>query len=146
VRVRPAHRTDARRIAELSGQLGYPATAGEIDSRMECLTADGRTAIFVAVSDDAAAVGWISVRSDLTLEGGSYAEIAGLVVDEAHRGRRIGEALLRAAEDWARAKGHGRIRVRSNVVRERAHGFYRRLGYQTTKHQAIFDKDLAELL
>ena len=142
--VRPAHRSDARRIAELSGQLGYPATSSEIESRMECLVTSGRTAIFVAV-DDAVVVGWISVRSDLTIEGGSFAEIAGLVVDERRRSAGIGRALLERAEAWARERGHGMLRVRSNVVRERAHAFYRRLGYETTKHQAVFDKILAEL-
>ena len=142
--VRPAHPSDARRIAELSGQLGYPSTSSEIESRMECLLTGGRTAIFVAV-EDAVVVGWISVRSDLTLEGGSFAEIAGLIVADGRRGAGIGRALLETAEAWARERGHGRLRVRSNVVRARAHAFYKRLGYETTKHQAVFDKILAEL-
>lgn len=111
---------------------------------MECMTADGRAAIFVAAEGDTV-VGWISVRADLTLEGGSLAEIAGLVVDEGRRSGGIGRALALAAEGWAKTHGLPRIRVRSNVVRERAHVFYRRLGYGPTKHQAVFDKKLTGL-
>src|SRR5262249_44859420 len=68
--VRPAHRTDARRIAVLSGQLGYPATSGEIESRLDCLIADGRNGVFVAVGDGVVGV-WIAARLVRTLEGGS---------------------------------------------------------------------------
>jgi GNAT superfamily N-acetyltransferase len=47
-----------------------------------------------------------------------------------------------AAETWAAKRGAKRLRVRSNVMRERAHRFYERLGYTITKRQAVFDKDV----
>ena len=139
--IRPALASDAAAIASLSEQLGYPSTGGQIASRMTALHARGGTAIFVAESDGAV-VGWVAVREDLVLESGAFAEIAGLVVAETQRGRGIGEALVGAAEAWARERGHGRMRVRSNVVREKAHRFYERLGYTITKRQAVFDKPL----
>jgi GNAT superfamily N-acetyltransferase len=139
--IRPAHASDAAAIAALSAQLGYPSTQAEILRRMAELGAQGRTAVLVAATDGVIA-GWVAVREDLVLESGTFAEIAGLVVDEGHRGRRIGEALVAAAEAWARERGHVRMRVRSNVVRERAHRFYERLGYTITKRQAVFDKPL----
>jgi ribosomal protein S18 acetylase RimI-like enzyme len=46
------------------------------------------------------------------------------------------------AQNWARLHGARQLRVRSNVVRERAHGLYRRLGFAETKRQAVFDKEL----
>ena len=140
--VRPATMQDAARIAALAGQLGYPSTASEIAGRMRDLAAEGNTAVFVA-EGDGIVTGWIAVGSHLSLESGPFAEIAGLVVDESHRGGRVGEALVAAAEAWAGARGYLRMRVRSNVVRERAHAFYRRLGYGLVKRQAVFDKNLA---
>ena len=52
-----------------------------------------------------------------------------LVVDESRRGLGIGAALVDAALDWAAGQGFDTLRVRSNVVRERTHAFYERLGF-----------------
>jgi len=45
--------------------------------------------------------------------------------------------LLAAAEAWAARQGLDEVILRSNVVRERAHGFYVREGYEQaqTSHQ-----------
>jgi len=66
-----------------------------------------------------------------------------LVVDERHRNRRIGEALVSAAEAWARQQGYSAMIVHSNVIRTDAHRFYGRLGYDTVKAQQYFHKELA---
>jgi GNAT superfamily N-acetyltransferase len=78
----------------------------------------------------------------LHIEEVPFAELAGLVVGDSARSRGIGALLLRAAEDWARNRGFARLRVRSNVVRERAHRFYLREGYIERKRQVVFDKTL----
>ena len=139
--IRDARPEDAPRLAVLSGQLGYPVTEGEIRSRLSTLTGRGDHA-FLVVEVQGVVVGWIGVRSELSLEGGGYAEIVGLVVDEHHRSKGLGEDLVSAAETWAAKRGAKRLRVRSNVMRERAHRFYERLGYTITKRQAVFDKDV----
>ena len=36
-------------------------------------------------------------------------------------------------------RGIGSLRVRCNAIRDRAHRFYERLGFQTTKSQKVFD-------
>jgi GNAT superfamily N-acetyltransferase len=78
----------------------------------------------------------------LHVESGEFAEIAGLVIDLEHRGRGIGERLLRRAEAWARECGVDRVRVRTNVRREDAHRFYERLGYVREKSQHVFQRKL----
>jgi GNAT superfamily N-acetyltransferase len=88
------------------------------------------------------AAGWLQVSRPRIFETPDSAEIAGLVVDEAERGRGIGPLLLRAAEDWARRAGCAALRVRSNVIRERAHAFYRREGYRDIKKQCVLEKRL----
>ena len=138
--IRAARSTDTARIAVLTEQLGYPATEADIRTRLSTLGARGDHAFYVAEVDGEVA-GWIGVRTDLSLEGGGYAEIVGLVVDERRRSKGLGEDLVRAAELWARERGATKLRVRSNVIRERAHKFYERLGYTITKRQAVFDKD-----
>ena len=66
----------------------------------------------------------------------------GLVVDEKRRSAGAGAKLLRAAERWAKSKGCKNMSVRSNVIRERAHAFYLRNGYQHYKIQKAFRKKL----
>jgi hypothetical protein len=37
---------------------------------------------------------------------------------------------------------YAKVRARSNVIREDAHRFYRRLGYRETKRQAVLSRQL----
>ena len=47
------------------------------------------------------------------------------------------------AEAWARGKGVSSVRVRSNVTRERTHGFCLQAGYAIAKTSYLFVKELA---
>ena len=141
--VRTAQEGDVEAIASLSAQLGYPTPADEMRERFSRVRAARAGEIFVATrTNDARVVGWTHVVARLQLEDAPYAELAGLVVDENVRGAGVGAALLAAAEGWARAQGFATIRVRSNVIRERAHRFYEREGYERIKAQAVFRKPL----
>ncbi|MGB9593658.1 MAG: GNAT family N-acetyltransferase, partial [Anaerolineae bacterium] len=99
-------------------------------------------AVFVAEAEGVV-VGWVHVYAVATLESPAHAEIGGLVVDEAHRGRGIGRALMERAEAWARGMGLHTVRLRSNVIRAEAHAFYERIGYAPVKTQKVFAKRLA---
>jgi GNAT superfamily N-acetyltransferase len=135
--IRAAEPRDLDAIAVLAGQLGYPATSEAMARRLAAL--GERDAVLVA-DDGGACVGWIHVSVIDSLESDRFAEIRGLVVDERQRGGGAGAALVGAAEAWARNRGCPRVRVRSNVVRERTHRFYERLGYRAVKSQKVFDK------
>jgi GNAT superfamily N-acetyltransferase len=65
------------------------------------------------------------------------------VVDEQHRRQRIGETLMRRAEQWARDAGYREVSLRSNITRTGAHAFYQRLGFALTKMSHVFWKALA---
>jgi len=140
--MRGARASDAARIAELSGQLGYPATEEQIKLRLRDVNKDRDAACFVAESRDGGVVGWIHVSTTPLLEVERRAEVNGLVVEEAARSGGAGALLLGAAEKWARGKGCKSMSVRSNVLRERAHGFYLRNGYEHYKTQKAFRKGL----
>lgn len=50
---------------------------------------------------------------------------------------------MERAERWAREQGCWAIYLRSNVVREGAHAFYERLGYERVKMQLALRKALS---
>jgi GNAT superfamily N-acetyltransferase len=141
-KIRRAKQADAARIAELSGQLGYPATAKQMGARLKGVLQDKNAACFVAETEEGGVIGWVHVSVTPLLEVERRAEVNGLVVDETIRSRGAGWALLVAAENWAKKKKCTGTSVRSNVIRERAHGFYLKHGYDHYKTQKAFRKAL----
>jgi len=142
VKIRRARKTDAPRIAELSGQLGYPTTPRAMAIRLKLALREKNGACFVAETKENGVVGWAHASVTPLLEVERRAELNGLVVDENVRSRGAGWSLLQAAEAWARKKRCKGMSVRSNVLRERAHGFYERHGYEHYKTQKAFRKEL----
>jgi GNAT superfamily N-acetyltransferase len=141
LRIRRAKASDVARLAELSGELGYPTTTAEMKVRLKRVKPAVNNAIFVA-EDDGEVIGWTHVSVSYLLEVPLRAEINGLIVSEATRSRGTGARLLEAAEAWARTKKCEGMSVRSNVIRERAHAFYERNGYEHYKTQKSFRKPL----
>ena len=139
--LRPVREDDAAAVADLSTQLGYPTRSGQAAARLRDLAGRPEDAVVVA-EEDGAVIGWIHVCGVWRLESGPSAEIAGLVVDEARRGRGTGAALVEAGAVWAREHGYATLRVRSNTVRTRTHAFYERMGFSRTKTQVVLDRKL----
>jgi GNAT superfamily N-acetyltransferase len=147
ISIRSAHNEDLPRITELAGQLGYPSSEEELRVRLTRVLGATLHAAWVAEHEGAEGpeiVGWMHCFIDLRLESDARAEIGGLVVDEAWRGKGIGSRFVTKAENWARQRGVQALRVRSNVIRERSHQLYLRLGFTETKRQAVFDKELGK--
>ena len=140
--IRPAACDDAAAIARLCGQLGYPSTASDVEHRLAQAAGGRDGAVFVADSPGDGVIGWVHVRALHLLTRDACAELGGLVVEERHRGRGIGARLMDAAEDWARRQGLASLRLRSNVIRDEAHGFYRGRGYASAKTSLLFTKTL----
>ncbi|HEV3154919.1 MAG TPA: GNAT family N-acetyltransferase [Candidatus Baltobacteraceae bacterium] len=138
--VREALQSDAARICALASQLGYEVTQQHVEQRLKAQRHD--RALLVAVVPRAGVVGWIGIAVSQSLTSVDRAEIEGLVVEHEYRGNGIGELLLAGAERWARQRGCTNMRVLSNIVRDRAHRFYERLGYDILKTEYVFKKDL----
>lgn len=138
--VREALATDAQRIAVLAGQLGYDVPLGHVERQLARM--DDEHTVFVAVVPRAGVVGWIGVALREAITDGGRADIEGLVVEDEYRGNGVGQLLVQAAENWARRRNCTSMRLVSNVVRERAHEFYKRLGYDVLKTQHAFKKSL----
>ena len=140
--IRVARVSDAAEVARLADQLGYPATDDAMALRLTELLQHRDHRVWVAVGPAGRPIGWLHASVRRALESEPYVEIEGLVVDEAHRGARIGERLMEQAVGWARSLRMARVRVRSNVVRADAHRFYHRLGFRRVKDQAVLERGL----
>ncbi len=137
IAVRTARPEDAAAIARLATELGYPSAPEQAAERLARLANAGGACVLLAECDGTAA-GWLHVAEIHTLESEPYAEIVGLVVDANRRGSGVGAALVRAAMAWAAERALAEMRVRSNLVRERAHRFYERQGFRVLKSQRVF--------
>jgi GNAT superfamily N-acetyltransferase len=142
LKIRRARRTDAARVAELSAELGYPATTQQVEARFLRLLPKTKHLLLVAEVPGTEIVGWIHVSVANLIESDLRAEVNGLIVAEAHRSLGAGARLLEGAENWARNCGCRTVNLRSNVIRERAHKFYDRQGYEHYKTQKAFRKPL----
>jgi len=140
-RIRAATSGDAAAIARLATQLGYPSSRQQVVERLASIAKHPEHVVRVAVRKDQV-VGWVHAFVYRLVEIDACGEIGGLVVDEAHRGKGDGQLLVRDVEQWARAKGCRSVYVRSNIIRERTHRFYGRLGYARIKTQHAFRKEL----
>jgi GNAT superfamily N-acetyltransferase len=138
--IRRAKSADSARLAILCTELGYPATASAMKARLSRLTPLADHAVFVAETAESEVIGWLHATVCFLLEVPRRAEVNGLVVGEEERSKGAGARLLDAAEDWARKKKCLSMSVRSNVIRDRAHAFYERHGYEHYKTQKAFRK------
>jgi GNAT superfamily N-acetyltransferase len=134
---------DAERVAELAGELGYPSTAEQILARKAVLDRQGMSVVYVAEAADGAVVGWIIVCEICSMELDPHAEVKGLVVADGARSGGIGAKLMEVGEAWAKARGLREMVLRSNVIRDRAHAFYKRIGYEEQKRQVKLRRRLA---
>jgi GNAT superfamily N-acetyltransferase len=140
IKIRRARASDAQPIAELTTQLGYPASRAQIAKRYRTLRPESQHAVFVAEIESKGVVGWLHVSFVPLLESDPKAEVNGLVVSAQQRSSGVGAKLLAAAEAWSKKKHCRAMNVRSNVIRDRAHSFYLRNGYEHYKTQKAFRK------
>lgn len=146
VAVRRAAPDDVAALAELAGQLGYPSSVEQVAARLAQILDRPDHVVFVAEitrpNAQPGVAGWVHGFVQRVVESDPTVEIGGLVVDVNQRGLGIGGLLMDQLERWARDTGCDAITVRSNVIRERAHAFYQRLGYALVKSQRVFRKQI----
>ncbi len=143
--IRPARPEDAEGLArvylesaEYHAQLdserysvpGADAIASRYRENRQHAGADGRT--FVAeISGDI--VGFVDARLDRSPDpmhrDMTYCHIVEIAVAARHQRRGIGAQLVRAAEDWGRARGAALASLEYLAANARAAAFYRDIGY-----------------
>ena len=142
ITVRLASLRDIPGISQLSTQLVYACPAEKIQLFLKDLNHDPDHAVFVVDSDQGSLAGYVHIFKTKRLFQKPFAKLGGLVVEKTFRGKGIGKTLLAAAEVWAEDRGCQEMRVRSNVLRERARPFYLGAGYQDHKKQNVYLKTI----
>lgn len=140
--LRPATLQDAPALQPLVEELGYPASSTA--SRLQRVLDSGDHRVLVAETPNGGIVGWAHVFGALRVESDPFAELGGLVVANAWRGRGIGRRLVAAAERWAYDNGYRSLRIRSRIERTNAHRFFELQGYADRKTQRVFERSLVE--
>src|SRR6266581_3791464 len=101
VEIRRARADDAPAMSRLLGQLGYPSEAAAIPDRLEKLYSRPGTTVLVAVAGGRV-IGCVTVHLFSALHTSEpNAWLTALVVDETVRGKGVGSALVKRAEEWA---------------------------------------------
>ena len=129
---------DAKIVAELTTELGYP---NEIEAIRSRICAIGETdLLLVAANGSDKPVGFIQAHRVRIIEVGFRVEILGLVVSSITRRKGIAQMLIGKVELWAKKIGAEVVSVRSNTKRAEAHLFYPAIGYKQIKTQAVYEK------
>ena len=128
-KLRNAELRDFAAVRRLIGQLGYAPEEAEFRRRFDAVLAAGGHRLIVT-EEEGVVVGVLHVFERPALDKGCEAVVQALVVDDAARGRGIGEVLMREAEAWAAGRGLAATSLYTRTDRDRAHAFYERIGYR----------------
>lgn len=129
--IRDARADDAAAIAELLGQLGYPATGDAVVSRLQRLLIVGDRVLVADLDGTVAGLAHLQVTPAIEYDRPA-AKLAALVVAESHRGQGVGRALVAAIEDEARLRGCELLYLTTSERRDEAHAFYQHIGLEHT--------------
>jgi ribosomal protein S18 acetylase RimI-like enzyme len=90
----------------------------------------GRT-LLIAEHAGGAPLGFVFLEPEIDyFSGEGHGHVGMIAVSEQAEGQGAGAALMRAAEDWARANGFPRLTLNVFEGNARARAFYQRCGYQ----------------
>ena len=108
---------------------------------LEALVASDSSILLVArYPDEGAAIAGILTLVLYRVPTGIRARVEDVVVDEALRGKGIGETLVRYALNMAREAGADGVALTSNPKREVANRLYQRLGFKIWETNLYFYK------
>lgn len=74
----------------------------------------------------------LTIMSSLTFIGSTRMQIEAVRVSSEYRGQKIGEWMMNAALEWAKANFVSMVQLTTNKKRPRAKQFYERLGFTAT--------------
>lgn len=140
--IRRAKMNDARELARLAAELGYPADGAEMEQRLARILSSPSDCLVVAGNPEGGLAGWAHGFLSQLIESGYRLEIGGLIVDGRWRRLGLGTRLVRELESWAVEHGAQEISVRCQEKRLESHRFYERLAFRHVKTQKVFRKSL----
>jgi GNAT superfamily N-acetyltransferase len=138
-RIRPASTTDLPILVRLLEQLfsleaDFAPNAEAQRLGLALMLSDPRTRIVLVAEREGAVIGMVTGQLTVsTAEGGLSVLVEDMVVEAAHRGTGVGNALLGAVEEWARARGATRLQLLADRENAPALAFYDRAGWRSTQ-------------
>ena len=131
-------------VAQLAAKL-WEHPAEELQKEFAALLLEPDAALFAAKRDEGI-VGFAQcqLRHDY-VEGTSSSPVGyleGIWVEEAHRNRGLAAALLRACEDWARAKGCTEFASDCELSNTESIRFHGAVGFEEANRIVCFRKGL----
>lgn len=145
-RIRPAALPDAGELARLRRAL-WPDDMDAAQEIAAYLASPPENAVvLVAVRSGAGLAGFIEMGLRDYAEGcgpGPVAYIEGWYVDADLRGLGIGRDLVRAGEDWARARGLSEIASDALVTNDASIAAHRALGFTEVERIVCFRRGLS---
>jgi len=102
------------------------------------LSSDSSTVLCARYPDEQSDISGLLTLIVYRVPTGIHARIEDVVVDEAMRGKGIGEALVRYALDLAHDAGADGVALTTNPRREAANRLYQRLGFNRWKTNLYF--------
>jgi aminoglycoside 6'-N-acetyltransferase I len=147
MRIAPLKRDQLADWQRLRAQL-WPEVPGETHRRemVDLLSDLEFNAVFVAIGRDRKLHGFIEVSIRLQAEGcgpGPIGYVEGWFVEERHRRRGVGSALMSRAEAWAAAHGCKQMASDAEVGNQIGRQAHQDLGYQEVACLAHFRKSLS---
>lgn len=139
-RLTEADEATAAAMTELIGELSSSGKTLSLDG-LRALLAQPDAAQFVA-REGQAIVGMATIAT-YRIPTGVKAIIEDVVVRQSQRGRGTGEALIRAALDFAKAHGAKGVDLTSRPSRTAANRLYQRLGF-TQRETNVYRFDFAK--
>jgi GNAT superfamily N-acetyltransferase len=141
ITIRGANAEDGRGIAELMGQLGYPAESVEVTGRLTRFSASDSEQVIVA-EQNKQILGVIGIHLiPLLHTSGNLGRIIALVINKEDRRKEIGQRLVLEAESWAWSHGCYRVEVTSGDHRSDAHRFYEECGYRCDERRFLKQRE-----
>jgi len=139
MKIRKAKVGDYPDIKELVNEFGFECDLKVMKNRLSTILEKDIHKVFVAEIENRV-IGFVDFDHYEVVYSNPGINITGLVVNEKHRNKGIGSALITEVEKYAKLNGMDFIRVNSGSQRIDAHRFYRKNGYDNEKDQKRFLK------
>jgi len=145
VTVRLAMAADVEAWAEQRAELWPQLSESEHAVEAVQWIRDPNTAALLAIADDGTLLGFAEVGLRAYAEGCETSPVGyveGWFVDRPMRRMGIGKLLMRAAEDWARAKGCTEIASDTELHNTISQDAHERLGYERVETIVVYRRGL----
>ena len=135
ISIRAAELKDIPSLKRLFLQLGYKADTANIEQRIS----EPHDTLCILVAESDQHVCGVIVMNFIrpVHENNTWALISALVIDEASRGKGVGQQLLIASERIAAIHKCSQIELSSSEKRIRAHTFYENNGYKEVRKRFV---------